>query len=93
MKVLDSGAIQELDQPFVLLQNSEGALYKMVQQTGQAEAAALLESARQVNKSFFVIVKNWINVSELFEITDEFSSTGSTETSAVLTCDWKNNTL
>ncbi|KAM6893505.1 ATP-binding cassette sub-family C member 4-like [Xenentodon cancila] len=48
--VLDSGAIQELDRPFTLLQNSEGALYKMVQQMGQAEAEALLESARQVTR-------------------------------------------
>jgi len=46
--VLDGGAIQELDRPFALLQNKEGAFYKMVQQTGQTEAAALLESARQV---------------------------------------------
>ncbi|XP_049919634.1 ATP-binding cassette sub-family C member 4-like isoform X3 [Epinephelus moara] len=45
--VLDSGTIQEFDRPFSLLQNKEGALYKMVQQMGQAEAAALLESARQ----------------------------------------------
>ncbi|KAM4711154.1 ATP-binding cassette sub-family C member 4-like isoform 2-T2 [Anableps anableps] len=45
--VLDSGSIQELDRPFALLQNQEGALYKLVQQTGQAEAAALLELARQ----------------------------------------------
>uniref|UniRef100_A0A3B4GQP1 Multidrug resistance-associated protein 4-like n=1 Tax=Pundamilia nyererei TaxID=303518 RepID=A0A3B4GQP1_9CICH len=43
--VLDSGTIQELDCPFTLLQNKEGALYKMVQEMGQAEAAALLESA------------------------------------------------
>ncbi|XP_020506427.1 LOW QUALITY PROTEIN: ATP-binding cassette sub-family C member 4 [Labrus bergylta] len=46
--VLDSGTIQELDCPFTLLQNKEGALYKLVQQTGQSEAAALLESARKV---------------------------------------------
>uniref|UniRef100_A0A3Q2CN40 Multidrug resistance-associated protein 4 n=1 Tax=Cyprinodon variegatus TaxID=28743 RepID=A0A3Q2CN40_CYPVA len=46
--VLDSGRIQELDRPFTLLQNKEGALYKLVQQTGEAEAEALLESARQV---------------------------------------------
>uniref|UniRef100_A0A3Q2X474 Multidrug resistance-associated protein 4 n=1 Tax=Haplochromis burtoni TaxID=8153 RepID=A0A3Q2X474_HAPBU len=43
--VLDSGTIQELDCPFTLLQNKEGAFYKMVQEMGQAEAAALLESA------------------------------------------------
>ncbi|KAM4560501.1 ATP-binding cassette sub-family C member 4-like [Odontesthes bonariensis] len=45
--VLDGGAIQELDRPFALLQNKEGAFYEMVQQTGQTEAAALLESARR----------------------------------------------
>ncbi|CAJ1086991.1 LOW QUALITY PROTEIN: multidrug resistance-associated protein 4-like [Xyrichtys novacula] len=45
--VLDNGTIQELDSPFKLLQNKEGALYKLVQQTGAAEAAALLESARK----------------------------------------------
>uniref|UniRef100_A0A3P9DJ88 Multidrug resistance-associated protein 4 n=1 Tax=Maylandia zebra TaxID=106582 RepID=A0A3P9DJ88_9CICH len=47
--VLDSGTIQELDCPFTLLQNKEGALYKMVQEMGQAEAAALLESAGSIN--------------------------------------------
>uniref|UniRef100_A0AAX7UF42 Multidrug resistance-associated protein 4 n=1 Tax=Astatotilapia calliptera TaxID=8154 RepID=A0AAX7UF42_ASTCA len=46
--VLDSGTIQELDCPFTLLQNKEGALYKMVQEMGQAEAAALLESHREL---------------------------------------------
>ncbi|XP_075905473.1 ATP-binding cassette sub-family C member 4-like [Nelusetta ayraudi] len=45
--VLDSGAIQELDRPFTLLQNKEGAFYKLVQQTGPHEAAALLEAAGQ----------------------------------------------
>ncbi|XP_030600304.1 multidrug resistance-associated protein 4-like [Archocentrus centrarchus] len=45
--VLDSGTIQELDCPFTLLQNKEGALYKMAQEMGHAEAAALLESGRQ----------------------------------------------
>nr|XP_046238010.1 ATP-binding cassette sub-family C member 4-like isoform X2 [Scatophagus argus]XP_046238011.1 ATP-binding cassette sub-family C member 4-like isoform X2 [Scatophagus argus]XP_046238012.1 ATP-binding cassette sub-family C member 4-like isoform X2 [Scatophagus argus]XP_046238013.1 ATP-binding cassette sub-family C member 4-like isoform X2 [Scatophagus argus] len=43
--VLDNGVIQEFDHPFTLLQNKEGALYKMVQQMGQAEATALLEAA------------------------------------------------
>ncbi|XP_040034735.2 ATP-binding cassette sub-family C member 4 isoform X1 [Gasterosteus aculeatus] len=46
--VLDNGTIQELDSPFTLLQNKEGALYRMVQQTGPAEAAALLKLARQL---------------------------------------------
>ncbi|XP_063323041.1 ATP-binding cassette sub-family C member 4-like isoform X4 [Pelmatolapia mariae] len=48
--VLDSGTIQELDCPFTLLQNKEGALYKMVQEMGQAEAAALLESAGSLSQ-------------------------------------------
>ncbi|XP_069001598.1 ATP-binding cassette sub-family C member 4-like [Embiotoca jacksoni] len=47
--VLDGGAIREFDRPFTLLQNKEGALYKMVQQTGPAEAAALLEAARRAS--------------------------------------------
>ncbi|KAG8004595.1 Multidrug resistance-associated protein 4 [Nibea albiflora] len=42
--VLDCGTIQELDRPFTLLQNKEGALYKMVQQMGPVEAAALLDA-------------------------------------------------
>uniref|UniRef100_A0A665T414 Multidrug resistance-associated protein 4 n=2 Tax=Echeneis naucrates TaxID=173247 RepID=A0A665T414_ECHNA len=46
--VLDSGAIREFDSPVTLLQNKESALYKMAQQTGPAEAAALLESAKQI---------------------------------------------
>uniref|UniRef100_A0A668S789 Multidrug resistance-associated protein 4 n=1 Tax=Oreochromis aureus TaxID=47969 RepID=A0A668S789_OREAU len=47
--VLESGTIQEFDHPYTLLQNKEGALYRMVQQMGQAESASLLESARQVS--------------------------------------------
>ncbi|KAG7234391.1 hypothetical protein INR49_004820 [Caranx melampygus] len=45
--VLHGGTIQELDRPFTLLQNKDSALHKMVQQMGPAEAAALLEAARQ----------------------------------------------
>uniref|UniRef100_A0A669E2P6 Multidrug resistance-associated protein 4 n=1 Tax=Oreochromis niloticus TaxID=8128 RepID=A0A669E2P6_ORENI len=51
--VLDSGTIQELDSPFALLQNKEGALYKMVQEMGQAEAAALLESLKNLHPHRF----------------------------------------
>ncbi|KAK5861056.1 hypothetical protein PBY51_022480 [Eleginops maclovinus] len=46
--VLDAGRIQEYDEPYVLLQNQEGLFYQMVQQTGRAEAASLLHTARQV---------------------------------------------
>uniref|UniRef100_A0A674EJH8 Multidrug resistance-associated protein 4 n=1 Tax=Salmo trutta TaxID=8032 RepID=A0A674EJH8_SALTR len=39
--VLGAGMIQEFDEPYVLLQNQESALYRIVQQTGKAEAASL----------------------------------------------------
>ncbi|XP_031416224.1 ATP-binding cassette sub-family C member 4-like isoform X2 [Clupea harengus] len=45
--VLDAGRIHEYDEPYVLLQDREGIFYKMVQQTGKTEAAALLHSAKQ----------------------------------------------
>uniref|UniRef100_A0A674ETS6 Multidrug resistance-associated protein 4 n=1 Tax=Salmo trutta TaxID=8032 RepID=A0A674ETS6_SALTR len=47
--VLGAGMIQEFDEPYVLLQNHESALYRTVQQMGKAEAASLLESAKQVS--------------------------------------------
>uniref|UniRef100_A0A8C7TML5 Multidrug resistance-associated protein 4 n=1 Tax=Oncorhynchus mykiss TaxID=8022 RepID=A0A8C7TML5_ONCMY len=47
--VLGAGMIQEFDEPYVLLQNQESALYRIVQQTGKAEAASLLESAYMNN--------------------------------------------
>uniref|UniRef100_A0A8D0CMH0 Multidrug resistance-associated protein 4 n=1 Tax=Sander lucioperca TaxID=283035 RepID=A0A8D0CMH0_SANLU len=46
--VLDAGRIQEYDEPYVLLQNQEGLFYQMVQQTGRAEAASLLHTAKQM---------------------------------------------
>ncbi|XP_036071587.1 multidrug resistance-associated protein 4 isoform X2 [Oryzias melastigma] len=49
--VLDAGRIQAFDQPFVLLQDPDGIFYKMVQQTGKQEAAALLEAAKQAYNS------------------------------------------
>ncbi|KTG43527.1 hypothetical protein cypCar_00010446 [Cyprinus carpio] len=45
--VLDAGRIQEYDAPHVLLQNQNGIFYKMVQQTGKAEVASLLQTAKQ----------------------------------------------
>ncbi|XP_051752880.1 multidrug resistance-associated protein 4 [Ctenopharyngodon idella] len=45
--VLDAGRIHEYDAPHVLLQNQNGILYKMVQQTGKAEAASLLQTAKE----------------------------------------------
>ncbi|XP_065758076.1 ATP-binding cassette sub-family C member 4-like isoform X2 [Muntiacus reevesi] len=46
--VLDSGRLEEYDEPYVLLQNRDSLFYKMVQQLGKAEAAALTETAKQV---------------------------------------------
>uniref|UniRef100_A0AAX7U2Q5 Multidrug resistance-associated protein 4 n=1 Tax=Astatotilapia calliptera TaxID=8154 RepID=A0AAX7U2Q5_ASTCA len=51
--VLDAGMIQEYDEPYVLLQNQDGLFYQMVQQTGRAEAASLLHTAKQVTTSTF----------------------------------------
>ncbi|XP_014900369.1 multidrug resistance-associated protein 4 isoform X4 [Poecilia latipinna] len=47
--VLDAGRIQEYDEPYVLLQNRGGLFYQMVQKTGKAEAASLLQVAKQVH--------------------------------------------
>uniref|UniRef100_A0AAQ4Q2Y6 Multidrug resistance-associated protein 4 n=1 Tax=Gasterosteus aculeatus aculeatus TaxID=481459 RepID=A0AAQ4Q2Y6_GASAC len=46
--VLDAGRVQEYDEPYVLLQNQEGLFHQMVEQTGKAEAASLLHTAKQV---------------------------------------------
>ncbi|XP_041806324.1 ATP-binding cassette sub-family C member 4-like [Chelmon rostratus] len=46
--VLAAGRIQEYDRPYALLQNRDGLFYQMVQQTGRAEAASLLHTAKQV---------------------------------------------
>lgn len=51
MQVLDGGRIHEYDEPHVLLQNKDGIFYKMVQQTGKAEAASLIQLAKEVQKA------------------------------------------
>lgn len=48
MQVLDGGRIHEYDEPHVLLQNKDGIFYKMVHQTGKAEAASLIQLAKEV---------------------------------------------
>ncbi|XP_028992903.1 multidrug resistance-associated protein 4 isoform X2 [Betta splendens] len=45
--VLDAGKIHAYDEPYVLLQDPGGIFFKMVQQTGKQEAAALLQMAKQ----------------------------------------------
>uniref|UniRef100_A0A3P9HUZ4 Multidrug resistance-associated protein 4 n=1 Tax=Oryzias latipes TaxID=8090 RepID=A0A3P9HUZ4_ORYLA len=54
--VLDAGRMEEYDEPYVLLQNHDGLFYQMVQQTGRAEAASLLQTAKQVATFPFVPV-------------------------------------
>lgn len=53
LQVLDAGRIREYDEPYVLLQNQDGLFYQMVQQTGRAEAASLLHTAKQVTTPTF----------------------------------------
>ncbi|XP_068446641.1 ATP-binding cassette sub-family C member 4-like isoform X2 [Clinocottus analis] len=49
--VLDAGRIHAYDEPYTLLQDPDGIFYKMVQQTGKKEAAALLEAAKRAYDS------------------------------------------
>uniref|UniRef100_H2SRT7 Cystic fibrosis transmembrane conductance regulator n=1 Tax=Takifugu rubripes TaxID=31033 RepID=H2SRT7_TAKRU len=46
--VLDAGNVHAYDVPYTLLQNPRGIFYKMVQQTGKQEAAALFEASKEV---------------------------------------------
>ncbi|XP_067459761.1 ATP-binding cassette sub-family C member 4-like isoform X3 [Thunnus thynnus] len=67
--VLDAGRIQEYDEPYVLLQNQDGLFYQMVQQTGRAEAASLLHTAKQVymNKKRVTDVHSAKDIRVIFE--------------------------
>uniref|UniRef100_A0A3Q2GHS4 Multidrug resistance-associated protein 4 n=1 Tax=Cyprinodon variegatus TaxID=28743 RepID=A0A3Q2GHS4_CYPVA len=56
--VLDAGRIQDYDEPYILLQNQDGLFYQMLQQTGKAEAASLLQTAKQVSISVQVQVSH-----------------------------------
>uniref|UniRef100_A0A665WHL2 Multidrug resistance-associated protein 4 n=1 Tax=Echeneis naucrates TaxID=173247 RepID=A0A665WHL2_ECHNA len=47
--VLDAGRIDGYDEPYALLRDPGGLFYKMVQQTGKQEAAALLQTAKEVS--------------------------------------------
>uniref|UniRef100_A0A671RX07 Cystic fibrosis transmembrane conductance regulator n=1 Tax=Sinocyclocheilus anshuiensis TaxID=1608454 RepID=A0A671RX07_9TELE len=57
--VLDAGRIHEYDAPHVLLQNQNGIFYKMVQQTGKAEAASLLQTAKQVSRALHIALNGF----------------------------------
>ncbi|AWP13181.1 putative multidrug resistance-associated protein 4-like [Scophthalmus maximus] len=67
--VLDAGRIRECDEPYVLLQNQDGIFYQMVQQTGRAEAASLLHTAKQVyaNKTRVTDVRCAKDICVIFE--------------------------
>uniref|UniRef100_A0A673JK08 Multidrug resistance-associated protein 4-like n=1 Tax=Sinocyclocheilus rhinocerous TaxID=307959 RepID=A0A673JK08_9TELE len=65
--VLDAGRIHEYDAPHVLLQNQNGIFYKMVQQTGKAEAASLLQTAKQVSRALHIAVKSLYGSLVIFE--------------------------
>lgn len=55
--VMDAGKMVEFDHPYSLLQNKDGFLYKMVQQTGQDTADLLLSVAAEVlNGRGFIFV-------------------------------------
>lgn len=54
---MDSGRLKEYDEPYILLQNKESLFYKMVQQLGKAEAAALTETAKQVSAPRGVVIR------------------------------------
>lgn len=45
--VMDAGTMKEFDHPFILLENQNGILYGMVQQTGRTMAANLYEVAKE----------------------------------------------
>ncbi|XP_043747923.1 ATP-binding cassette sub-family C member 4-like isoform X4 [Cervus elaphus] len=47
--VLDSGRVNDDDEPYELLQDANSLFFKMVQQLGEAEAAVLIERAKQVH--------------------------------------------
>jgi len=52
--VLEAGAVVEFDRPRVLLQNKNGHLYKMVNQTGHVDAGLLHGAAAEVPARAFV---------------------------------------
>uniref|UniRef100_A0A8D1VR57 Multidrug resistance-associated protein 4-like n=1 Tax=Sus scrofa TaxID=9823 RepID=A0A8D1VR57_PIG len=55
--VLDSGRRAEFSRPYKLLQNRNSLFYKMVQHLGEAEAAALTETATQVSSKQRIVIK------------------------------------
>lgn len=58
--VLDAGRLKEYGEPYILLQEQDSLFYKMVQQVGKTEAAALIETAKRVyfSKNYPEVVQN-----------------------------------
>lgn len=54
--VMDAGQMVEFDHPHILLQNRNGILYGMVQQTGRAMADALMRIAEEVTYLNFIFL-------------------------------------
>lgn len=52
--IMDAGCMVEYDHPYILLQNKDGYLYKMVEQTGSVMAAQLHAVAENAYTSTFV---------------------------------------
>ncbi|RMC06825.1 hypothetical protein DUI87_16273 [Hirundo rustica rustica] len=59
-EVLDAGRLKEYGEPYILLQEQDSLFYKMVQQVGKTEAAALIETAKRVyfSKNYPEVVQN-----------------------------------
>ena len=57
--------MKEYGHPYDLLQNTNSLFYKMVQQLGKAEAAALTETAKQVSPLRGVVIKIYLHSSLL----------------------------
>uniref|UniRef100_A0A8C0AJR6 ATP-binding cassette, sub-family C (CFTR/MRP), member 4 n=1 Tax=Bos mutus grunniens TaxID=30521 RepID=A0A8C0AJR6_BOSMU len=55
--VLDSGKLEEYDKPHILMHNKNSLLYKMAQQLGETEAAALAQRAKEVSLLQRVVIK------------------------------------
>lgn len=55
--MLESGRLEEYDKPYDLLQDRDSLFYKMVQQLGKDEAAALIETVEQVSLPQGVVIK------------------------------------
>ncbi len=48
---MDKGEVAQFDKPYILLQDVGGIFYQMVQNTGSANAANLLQIAEKVNSN------------------------------------------